>query len=113
MGCVVARTEYIERNPGEVEAFLAAYEQSIDYIKGNEESSLLSGAGSPPVLVADYGFAPNPNVAARAIPQCSLTFVTGREMRTMLEGYYEILFQAEPKSIGGGLPYDSFYYGVA
>lgn len=113
MGCVVARTEYIEQNPGEVEAFLAAYEASIDYIKGNEESKLLSGAGSPPVLVANYGFAPNPNVAARAIPQCSLTFVTGQEMRTMLEDYYEILFQAEPKSIGGGLPYDSFYYGVA
>ena len=31
----------------------------------------------------------------------------------MLEDYYSILFQAEPKSIGGGLPYDSFYYGVA
>lgn len=113
MGCVVARTEYIEQNPGEVEAFLAAYEASIDYIKGNEESNLLSGAGSPPVLVANYGFAPNPNVAAKAIPQCSLTFVTGQEMRTMLEDYYEILFQVEPKSIGGGLPYDSFYYGVA
>ena len=30
----------------------------------------------------------------------------------MLEDYYPILFQAAPESIGGGLPYDSFYYGV-
>ena len=107
MGCVVARTEYIEQNPGEVEAFLSAYEASIDYISDPANSSDASA------LVAQYGFAPNDKVAARAIPQCSLTFVTGHEMRTMLEDYYSILFQAEPKSIGGGLPYDSFYYGVA
>ena len=112
MGCVVARTEYIEKNPGEVEAFLAAYEASIDYIKGNEESRPFSGPSSPPALVAQYGFAPNADVAARAIPQCSLTFVTGQEMKTVLEDYYTILFQVEPKSIGGGLPYDSFYYGL-
>ena len=112
MGCIVARTEYIEENPVGVEAFLSAYEASIDYIKGNEESRPLSGPSSPPALVAQYGFVPNADVAARAIPQCSLTFITGQEMKTTLEDYYSILFQVEPKSIGGGLPYDSFYYGV-
>ena len=106
MGCVVARTEYIEENPVGVEAFLAAYEKSIDYI-----SDPATGAAAA-ALVAQYEFAPNDKVAAKAIPQCSLTFVTGQEMKTMLEDYYSILFQAEPKSIGGGLPYDSFYYGV-
>ena len=106
MGCVVARTEYIEENPVGVEAFLAAYEKSIDYI-----SDPATGAAAA-ALVAQYEFAPNDQVAAKAIPQCSLTFVTGQEMKTMLEDYYSILFQAEPKSIGGGLPYDSFYYGV-
>ena len=35
-----------------------------------------------------------------------------RTMKAMLEDYYSILFQAAPESIGGGLPYDSFYYGV-
>ena len=106
MGCVVARTEYIEENPLGVEAFLAAYEKSIDYISDPANSADASA------LVAQYGFAPNDKVAAKAIPQCSLTFVTGQDMRTMLEDYYTILFQVEPKSIGGGLPYDSFYYGV-
>ena len=106
MGCVVARTEYIQENPQEVEAFLAAYEASIDYISDPANSA---GAAA---LVAQYEFAPNDKVAAKAIPQCSLTFVTGQEMKTTLEDYYTILFQAEPKSIGGGLPYDSFYYGV-
>ena len=106
MGCVVARTEYVEENPGEVADFLSAYEKSIDYISDPANSADASA------LVAKYEFVPNDKVAAKAIPQCSLTFVTGREMRTVLEDYYEILFQAEPKSVGGGLPYDSFYYGV-
>ena len=106
MGCVVARTEYVEKNSGEVADFLSAYEASIDYISDP------ANAADASALVAEYSFAPNGKVAARAIPQCSLTFVTGREMKDMLEDYYEILFQAEPKSIGGGLPYDSFYYGV-
>ena len=106
MGCVVARTAYIEENPLEVEAFLAAYEASIDYISDPANSAGVAA------LVAQYEFAPNDKVAAKAIPQCSLTFVTGQEMKTTLEDYYTILFQVEPKSIGGGLPYDSFYYGV-
>ncbi len=106
MGCIVARTAYIEEHPQEAEAFLSAYEASIDYISDPANSA------DAAALVAEYGFAPNENVAAKAIPQCSLTFVTGQEMKTMLEDYYSILFQAEPKSIGGGLPYDSFYYGV-
>ena len=106
MGCVVARTEYIEENPLGVEAFLAAYEKSINYISDPTNSADASA------LVAQYEFAPNDQVAAKAIPQCSLTFITGQEMKTTLEDYYTILFQAAPESIGGGLPYDSFYYGV-
>ncbi len=106
MGCVVARTDYIEECPDMVERFLHAYQESIEYMS---DPANIAGASA---LVAEYGFAPNAKVAEKAIPQCSLTFVTGQEMRDMLEDYYSILFQAEPKSIGGGLPYDSFYYGV-
>ena len=106
MGCVVARTEYIEENPLGVEAFLAAYEKSINYISDPANSA------DAAALVAQYEFAPNTKVAEKAIPQCSLTFITGQEMKTTLEDYYSILFQVEPKSIGGGLPFDSFYYGV-
>ena len=107
MGCVVARTEYIEENPLGVEAFLSAYEKSIRFI--NDPANSADAAA----LVAQYEFAPNEKVAEKAIPQCSLTFITGQEMKTTLEDYYTILFQAEPKSIGGGLPYDSFYYGLS
>lgn len=106
MGCIVARTQYIEENPEGVEAFLSAYEASITYM--SDPDNLTDAAQ----LVAQFEITPNAKVAEAAIPQCNLTYVAGREMRTMLEDYYSILFQAAPDSIGGGLPYDSFYYGV-
>lgn len=103
MGCLVARTEFLETSdPAQIEAFLDLYGDSISFMQGE-------GAGS---LAVELGILPNEKVAEKAIPQCALTLITGSEMRTMLEDYYTILFQAEPKSIGGGLPYDSFYYGV-
>ena len=107
MGCIVARTQFIEEHPQEVEAFLTAYERSIEYM--SDPANAAGGAA----LVAEYGIAPNPKVAEKAIPQCSLTYIAGPEMRNILENYYSILFQLEPKSIGGGLPYDSFYYGLS
>ena len=106
MGCVVVRTAFAEEHPQAVEAFLEEYRQSIAYM--SDPANLTDAAA----LVAEFGIAPNAKVAEKAIPQCSLTFLTGQEMRKVLESYYEILFQAEPKSIGGGLPYDSFYYGL-
>ena len=105
-GCIVARTEFVEAHPELVDAFLAAYEESITYM--NDEANRADAAA----LVAELGIAPNDKVAANAIPQASLTYVDGQEMKDMLEGYFSVLFQANPASIGGAMPYDSFYYGV-
>ncbi len=104
MGCVVVRTDYLEENPQGVEAFLDAYEDSLDYMM--DEANLEQAAQ----YVAQFEITPSAAIAEKAIPQCSLTYVTGQEMRDMLESYYQVLFQANPDSIGGSMPYDSFYY---
>ena len=106
MGCIVARTEFVEENPDVVEDFLAKYADSITYMTDPEN---LEAAAE---LVAKFQITANAAVAQAAIPQCNLTCVTGEEMKNMLEQYYQVLFQADPDSIGGSLPYDSFYYGV-
>ena len=31
-------------------------------------------------------------------------------MKEQISGYYQVLFDADPKSIGGELPDDGFYY---
>lgn len=105
-GCIVARTEYVQQNPKAVEAFLAAYAQSIQYM--NEEANREDAAA----LVAQYEITANAQIAAKAIPQCNLTFVTGGEMKEILVSFYDVLYQANPASIGGAMPADAFYYGA-
>ena len=107
MGCVVARTEFIEENPQAVADFLTEYEASINYMKDEANVDTASE------LVAQYKITPSAAIAAAAIPQCNLTFASGQEMKDLVEGYFSVLFQANPASIGGRMPYDSFYYGVA
>ena len=65
MGCIVARTDYIEENPQGVEAFLAAYQDSIEYMSNPDNLDAAAG------LVAQYGITANANIAKAAIPQCS------------------------------------------
>lgn len=105
-GCIVARTEYVQKNPQAVEAFLAAYEDSIAYM--NDESVRTEAAA----LVAQFGITANDKIAAKAIPQCNLVCVRGQEMKDMLIAFYDVLFQANPAAIGGKMPVDAFYYGV-
>lgn len=107
MGCIVARTDYIEENPQGVENFLSAYQDSIAYM--SDPANLEDAAQ----LVAQYGITPNAAIARSAIPQCNLVCLTGVEMKAVLEDYYQVLYDADPASIGGVLPYDSFYYGVS
>lgn len=102
MTAVVVRTEYLEANPQAVDAFLADYAASIDYVNENVTEAA--------ELVANYGFAPSAAIAAKAIPQCNLVCITGADMQPAIDGYYSVLYAANPNSVGGSLPDDAFYY---
>lgn len=102
MSCVAVRTEFAQEHPEAVEAFLKEYSASVDYVKNNVEQSA--------ELIAKYGITPNAQIAAAAIPQVNLIYVDGEEMRDSIQGYFEVLAAADPKSIGGGIPADDFYY---
>ena len=106
MGSIVARTDYVEEHPETIDAFLSAYEDSIEYMSNPDN---LEDAAA---LVAQYGITANAAIAQAAIPQCNLVCLTGEEMKSVLESYYQVLFDADPSSIGGSLPYNSFYYGA-
>ena len=49
-------------------------------------------------------------VAAKAIPECSIVFMEGDEMQTILSGYLNTLNEQNPETIGGQLPDEDFYY---
>ena len=104
MGCVVARTDFMDEHPELVDKFMADYKASIDYM--NDPANLAAAAK----LVAANGITANEAIAQRAIPQCNLTCTTGDEMRGAIQSYFDILFTADPASIGGGNPDDDFYF---
>ena len=102
MGCVVARDDYIEEHPDAIAAFLKDYQVSIGTALGN-----IAGTAE---LCEKYGLIPKAPLAQKAIPECGLTYVDGEDMKTQLAGYLSVMFDANPKSVGGALPADDFYY---
>ena len=101
MGCVAVRAEFAEANKAAVDAFLAEYKTSIEKAADVEATA---------ALCESYGIIPKAPLAKKAIPNCQLTFVSGADMKAQIAGYYQVLFDANPKAIGGKLPDDAFYY---
>ena len=101
-GCIVVRTAFAEEHPEAVEAFLKEYAASIDAVIADP-----AHAGE---LCETYGIVAKAAVATKAIPDCNLCCVYGAELRAAIEPYYQVLFDANPQSIGGALPGDDFYF---
>lgn len=104
MGCVVARKDFVENNKAAVEAFMYEYEKSVAYV--NDDVAATS------TLCETYGIIPKAAVAQKAIPNCSIKFVKGADMKTVATENLTVLFNANAKSVGGKLPADDFWYGV-
>ncbi len=102
MGCVIALDSYVEANPAAVEKFLEEYEASIKFATTNIDDAA--------TYCETYGIAPKAAIAKKSIPICNLCYVTGEDMKTNVNGYFNVLFNADPTSIGGKLPADDLYY---
>ena len=61
-------------------------------------------------LVADAGIIEKAPIAEKALPYCSITYIDGEDMKTMLTGYLQVLFDMDPTTVGGAMPEDGFYY---
>ena len=102
MGCVIVRKDFAAGHPGVVESFLEEYKASID--------SVLADIATAGDLCEKYAIVAKAAVAKKAIPECNLCCITGADVRKTIEPYYTVLFNANPKSIGGAMPGDDFYY---
>lgn len=102
MGCIVVKSELIDSRPDVVETFLEAYENSVDWVNDNP-----SEAG---VLVEKYEVLKTAAMAEQAIPHSNIVFEKDEEMVTQMKSILNILFESNPKSVGGKLPDEAFYY---
>lgn len=102
MGCVVVRTDFLKEHPAEVRFFLEDYEKSIVFVQDNIDEAAQ--------LCAQYEIVPSAAVARKAIPDCNLIFTAGADsIRSALEGYLKVLYDSNPKAVGGKMPGEDFY----
>ena len=98
----VVRYALLTEAPASVELFLEEHAASAAYANEHVEETAQ--------LVAAAGIIDKAPVAAKALPECNITYIDGAEMKTALSGYLQVLWEQDPESVGGGLPGDGFYY---
>ena len=100
-GCVVVRREFAEQYPEAVKQFLADYEASVKLLSEDVQAAAEKIEAS--------GIFAKAAVAAKAIPNCNICFVTGEDMQRELGAFLEIMSEKAPQSIGGAVPGSDFY----
>lgn len=102
MGCLMVTKDFAENHKEELDAFLDDYKASVESVNTDVDSAA--------ELVEKYEIMASAALAKQAIPTCNIVFVEGQEMKEKISGFYEVLFNANAKSVGGALPDDAFYY---
>ncbi len=101
-GTVIVRQDFLEAHEDAVDAFLQEYKASIDFVNSDLDAAS--------ALVEKYGIVAKAALAKKAIPNCSIVYIDGSDMKADLTGYLSVLLAANPQSVGGKLPDENFYY---
>ena len=100
-GCVVVRREFAEKHPAELKQFLADYEASVKLLSEDVQAAAEK--------IEAAGIFNKAAVAAKAIPNCNICFVTSEEMQAQLAAFLQAMLDTAPQSVGGKLPGEDFY----
>jgi NitT/TauT family transport system substrate-binding protein len=102
MGVTVVQNSFLEAHPDLVAQMMEDYQASVDYVHSETEQAAAD-------MVA-AGIIGNQGIALQAIPRCEISFVVGEEAQTMVDTFLNVLFESNPKSVGGTVPGGDFYY---
>ena len=103
-GVTVVRKEYAEEHPDVVAAFLTDYAKSVEAANTD-----LDGTAA---LCEEQGVVAKAAIAKKALPECNIVCLTGDELKTNASAYLQVLFDADPKAVGGAMPGDDFYWAA-
>ena len=98
----VVRTAFLEEHEQAVKEYLELAKQSTDYC--------LEHLDEAAQWTDDYETFLNPEIAKNAIPECNIVTITGQEMKDILSGFLQIVYDFNPDAVGGSMPDDDFYY---
>jgi NitT/TauT family transport system substrate-binding protein len=77
------------------------YKPSVAFVVGNAKDASL--------LIEKHGIIPKAALAEKAIPNCNICCIDGETGIAYMKNVLEVLYEANPKSVGGKLPTDEFY----
>lgn len=99
-GVLVARKSFIEKNKEMFDEFIKEYKASTEYANTNVEETA--------ALLEKYDIF-KAVIAKKAIPFCNVTFINGEEMKTKAYAYLKVIYDQNPKAVGGKLEEGMFY----
>ena len=100
MGVYIASRTFYNEHPDQVKAFLADYAASVEKVNTSADAAQ---------KIADLGIVGSAEIAKQAIPRSYIVSITGDEAKTAASAVLNVLFTANPKSVGGKLPSDDLY----
>lgn len=103
-GCIVVKNKFLKEHSEAVKTFMEEYRASVDFVNGNIDEAAQ--------MCETAGIVPKAAIAKKAIPNCNITFVTGEELKTKLNAFLKVLFEADHASVGGKLPDNAFYSDI-
>ncbi len=100
-GVLIVRKAFAQEHPDAVNAFLDRYAASVAWVNENVAEAA--------ALVGQYGIVPEA-VALQAIPACNIVCLEGDALVSALGGYLRVLYEQNPRAVGGSLPDEGFWY---
>jgi len=102
MGAIIVQKDFAKNNRDAFNLFLDEYKKSVDFV--NKEQDKASE------LIEKHDIVPKAAVARRAIPYSNIVYIDAQDAMADLEEFYKMLFEFDPKSVGGKLPDEEYYY---
>ena len=101
-GVTIVRNDFLKAHPEAVKTFIKEHGDSVNAANSDLDTTAA-------LVVAQEIIGKEP-VAKKAIPLCNVVCMTGDSVKSNLSAYLEVLYNSDPKSVGGKLPGDEFYY---
>ena len=101
MGVTVVSNDFAA-DKAAMEKLITDYSKSVEYVTTDSDA-----AAADIVAAGIVGAEP---IAKAAIPRCGISFITGEASKAILDDYFQVMFDSDPKSLGGALPDDAIYY---
>ena len=100
-GVYIVNREYYNQNADVIQQFLTDYQDSVNRVNTSADAA---------DLIAKLGIVASADIAKVAIPRSNIVCITGDDMVNSATAVLNILYNANPASVGGPLPGEDLFY---